>query len=339
MKMRINLEEGDSDLRSKYSFWYYLSSIGIFIVSIVIIVYFYFTYFLNLPPNNFPISKVFEVKKGDTVKDVAVNLEKNNYIQSALLFAFGPKKYPNQNIKAGKYVFNQEMTTWEIYKEMIKGNSIPEYKKFTIIPGEANYIIAKKISQIMDNIEEDDFLVAARPYEGKLYPDTYFLPLDADAKTVVNIFVNNFNKKIKLNKLKIPKEKEKEILIIASLVESEASTGSYEEKRIVAGIIYNRLEKKMPLQIDATFLYLKKIKPGEKRVIYKSDFKKNSKYNTYKNIGLPPTPISNPGIQSIKAALNPKKTKYMYYLNDKDGNFHFSVTGKEHINKVNKYLR
>ena len=123
---------------------------------------------------------------------------------------------------------------------------------------------------------------------------------------------------------------------MASLIEAEAGNAPYSIKRRVAGVLYNRLNKNIPLQVDAVFSYIKKKHLSK---VYYSDLKIKSKYNTYKYAGLPPTPINNPSIASIKAALNPEKTNYMYYLTDREGKFYFSKTGNEHINKKNKYLK
>jgi UPF0755 protein len=190
----------------------------------------------------------------------------------------------------------------------------------------------------MKNIEEDDFIAAARKYEGELYPNTYRLNPESNAETVVARFRKEFQKQLDKHNIKIPEEQKKEILTKASLIESEAGVANYETKRHVSGIIENRLKKNMPLQIDAVFFYIFKDKIKNRKVLNRH-LKVDSKYNTYKYPGLPPGPISNPSIWSIKAALYPLKTRDLYYITGKDGKFYYARTGTQHNINVQKYLR
>ena len=121
----------------------------------------------------------------------------------------------------------------------------------------------------MKNIEEDDFIAEAKKYEGEMYPNTYNLNPDSDAKTVVERFRKEFQRQISKYKLKITDDNKKEILTKASLIESEAGVANYATKRHVAGIIENRLKKGMNLQIDAVFFYIFKDKIRNRRVLKK----------------------------------------------------------------------
>ena len=124
-----------------------------------------------------------------------------------------------------------------------------------------------------------------------------------------------------------------DVIIMASLIEEEARTD--DTRRKVSGILWKRLQKGMPLQVDGVFPYIFGDKPYD---LTNGDLLIDSPYNTYKYIGLPPTPISNPGLAAILAAVTPITTPYWYYLSDRDGNMHYAVTHDEHLVNRVKYL-
>jgi len=172
--------------------------------------------------------------------------------------------------------------------------------------------------------------------DGLLYPATYSLPKNASSKTIINKMLRAFEMNIKPNKDYIIKNKLsiRDILTIASLIEKEAKKEVDRPK--IASVIYNRLKKKMPLQIDATVLYI----IGHKDKLYNKDLAIQSTYNTYLNKGLPPSPICNPGMKSIIAAIHPANTDYLYYvLNSKTNEHIFSKTYAEHTKNITKYLK
>ena len=145
---------------------------------------------------------------------------------------------------------------------------------------------------------------------------------------------NNFNKKVeKLNLTLLSDNELNKIVTMASLIEKEA--GNNEEMPFISGILSNRLKKNMPLQVDASFIYLLGKKSSD---LTKDDLKIDSPYNTYVNKGLPPGPINNPGMNAILASLNPAKTPYYFYLHDKDGIIHYAKTFEEHKINKRKYL-
>ena len=172
--------------------------------------------------------------------------------------------------------------------------------------------------------------------DGFLYPDTYTFRKDASSKSIINEMLKTFDANIQPNKNYITKNKLKirTIVITASLIEKEA--GKDVDRSKIASVIYNRLNKKMPLQLDATIQYV----VGFKTKLYNKDLAVKSPYNTYLNKGLPPSPICNPGIKSINAALHPANTTYFYYvLNSKTGIHVFSKTYEQHIKNVALYIK
>jgi UPF0755 protein len=164
--------------------------------------------------------------------------------------------------------------------------------------------------------------------EGFLFPDSYAFPRDIDTQGVIEILVENFKTKVGNN------EYTYEDIIFASIVEREGYNGN--DRPIIAGIILKRYNEGWLLQADATLLYPVK---DWKHVITQEDKNDDNPYNTYKKIGLPPTPICNPGLQSIEAVWNPTDTNYYYYIHDTDGNPHYGRTLEEHNKNVDTYLR
>lgn len=163
--------------------------------------------------------------------------------------------------------------------------------------------------------------------EGYLFPDKYAFSVDETTQDILVKMVNNFIKKV-------GNDITYEDLIIASMVEREGRTT--EDRPMIADIIKKRYEEGWLLQICATILYIKK---DWKHVITKEDMAESNPYNTYKTPGLPPTPISNPGLAAINATENPKSNPYYYYIHDNDGNIHYGKTLEEHNKNISTYLR
>ena len=175
-----------------------------------------------------------------------------------------------------------------------------------------------------------------------MFPDTYLIPKDATAQIVANQLRSTFTSKVEqsiIGNLKTSSSLE-EVVTIASLIEREAKTA--QEKPIIAGIISNRIKLGMLLQIDATVQYIKGYDSNENTwwpQVTRDDYTRGkSPYNTYTNLGLPPAPIANPGIDSIRAALEPQETEYLYYIHDTEGKVHFAKTVEEHNRNVRDYL-
>jgi UPF0755 protein len=173
--------------------------------------------------------------------------------------------------------------------------------------------------------------------EGFLFPDTYEFSYGPDREEIAEKMLNNFDKKL-IPGIRQEIEKQKktifEIVNMASLIEKEVKTK--EDKEIVSGILWKRINSKMPLQVDATILYLTK-KEGSN--VSTEETKIDSPYNTYKYLGLPQGPICNPGLESIQAAVYPKTSAYWFYLSTPEGKTVFSRTLEEHNIAKFKYLK
>lgn len=291
--------------------------------------------------------QIFVVPKGYGVSAIAEKLEDEGFIRSSLAFkVMAVKEGVSQGLQAGDFYLNPAMNLFEITQTLTHGTvdvwvTIPEGLRRE----EVAAILAKAFGEHNVEFDVQAFLVASEGQEGYLFPDTYLIPKIAEANQVVAILRNTFDQKVpdelKLTagKLGLPFS---QAMIVASLVEREAKYA--QDRAAVAGILLKRLKNDWPLQADASLQYAL----GTQNCRGKSDcdwwpMVKDtsvvSSYNTYKNPGLPPTPISNPSLESIEATLDPKETAYWYYISDASGRLHYAETLKEHEENIERYLR
>jgi len=279
---------------------------------------------------------IFVINKGENVREIGNDLKEAGFIKDPVVFFLYVKKEGiDTEIQAGSYRLSPSMTLPQVIETLQHGTidvwiTIPEGFR------------AEEIADVLkDSISSynDLWIAILKENEGYLFPDTYLIPHEAEVEQVVSIMRNNFNAKIESIGLSTNSPNLDRLVTIASLIEREALTD--EEKSLIASVIQNRLNSGMALDIDATLQYIKgKNADGSWwSVPTASDRQINSPYNTYRNPGLPPAPIANPGIAAIQAALNPSESSYYFYLHDTNGNIHFSETLEEHNGKVNKYLR
>lgn len=288
-------------------------------------------------PNNFPTDSIYTINKGVGLNSLSDDLFRKNIVKSPLMFKvfsviFGGTK----GIIAGDYFLKEGQNTISIANRISNGEYNLKPVKITIPEGFNIFEISKHFSINFKNIDKNVFEKSAALYEGYLFPDTYFFLPNASAEDIIKTMKENFDIRIKtieneINNFNKPLE---DIIKMASIIEKEARTA--ETRRIIAGILWKRLEIGMPLQIDASFSYIN----GKTTVnLTLDDLKIDSPYNSYLYKGLPPTPISNPGLDSIVATITPIKTNYLYFLTDNDGNMHYSITHDEHLLNKQKYLK
>lgn len=279
----------------------------------------------------------FLINKGSSVSLIGNNLEKAGLIRNGVAFKFYVQITHSQNkIQAGEFQLSPNLSLVEVLEKLKKG---PTEIWVTIPEGLRTEEIALRFQVGLNKDEEflNEFLRLTSNKEGYLFPDTYLFPKAATATQIVNQLTSTFNKRT-------GEDVSLRQLIVASLLERETFADS--EKKIVAGIIYKRLENDWPLQIDATLQYakdtskFKTVNSSNKYwdPIYSQDKEIVSPYNTYKNLGLPPTPIANAGLTSIQAAISPEDSDYWYYIHDNDGKIHFGKDLDEHNANIRKYL-
>lgn len=289
-----------------------------------------------LPDDKTPV--LFTIESGENIRSIADRLQKENLIRSSVAFfllaRFGGVA---DNIQAGEFRLTRNVDMYEIADSLTHGTVDVQ---ITIPEGWRNEEIALKLAQVL-SIPENEFLKESR--EGFMFPDTYLLPKEASAALVSKIFLDNFNKKVTEKELTLAKQKNltlEELINIASLVEREAKFD--EDRPLIASVILNRLKIGMKLDIDASVQYALGYQSAEKnwwkKELTVEDLEIDSPYNTYKNPGLPPTPIANPGLEAILAVLTSPKTDYLYYIADKTGKSHFAVSFDEHARNIAKYL-
>ncbi|OGF78794.1 hypothetical protein A2W54_04160 [Candidatus Giovannonibacteria bacterium RIFCSPHIGHO2_02_43_13] len=219
-----------------------------------------------------------------------------------------------------------------------KEREIVELKEITVTVPEGVNI--RQIGEIFEKngmFSKKVFLGAAESDEGYLFPDTYRFYKDATPQDAVLKMKENFLKKITpdiLGEIAAQKKTLDEIIIMASILEEEVK--STEDRKIVSEILWKRLKLGMGLNVDSALTYVLGKISAE---LTASDLKYDSRYNTYRYRGLPPTPISNPGMDAILAAMNPATTKYFYYLTGKDGKTYYAETLEKHALNKRKYLR
>ncbi len=294
----------------------------------------------TLPVNKTnPQTKIFVIQKGEPLSEIAQKLVNENLIRNKIVFYLVVKKMGlDKKIQAGDFRLSSAMNVYEIADNLTHG-TLDVW--VTLIEGLRKEQVAQVISQNLD-IPETEFLKYTK--EGYLFPDTYLIPREATAESVINILQNNFDRKFSADlreKAKAKRLSPDEVIILASMVEREARLN--EDRPLVASVILNRLEAGMKLDIDATVQYALGYQPEEKtwwkKELAQDDKKIESPYNTYTNPGLPPAPISNPGLASVQAVISAPKTDYFYYVSDKNGKNHYAKTIEEHNENVKKYLQ
>lgn len=293
--------------------------------------------FMLTPPSLFSSNSRFIVKDGMSLGEVSLLLKTENLVRSRVLFEFcaitlrGDKK-----IMAGEYLFKEPLGGCAMAARITGGVfGIPSVR-VTIPEGLSNKNSAVILAKSLSRFDSATFIKSAGDQEGFLFPDTYFFAEGVTAADVQTRMRANFDKKIKPLATDIEKSGHtlREIITMASIIEKEVA--SEEDRAIVSGILWKRIGRSMPLQVDATFMYLLNKKSSE---LTQTDLQMKSPYNTYRNKGLPPGPIGNPGISAINAALNPKASPYLYYLSDTSGITHYAKTFDEHKANKEKYLR
>lgn len=303
----------------------------------------------------------FNIEKGQGARKIAANLNKDGIISNSLFFNYYIWQDKSANsLQAGKYELSPSMTIREIVTKFKEGDvkadpgikiTIPEGYRTSQVE---ELLIASGLAVNSSELTEAVGISAALAHEifgfgflldlppratidGFLFPDTYFFQPDLQLNSMVEKMLFNFNEKVPDStrvKIKARGKNLYEVVIMASLLEKEVRTP--EDMKLVSGVLWERMEIGMPLQVDATLAYIIDNKTDE---ITNEDKLIDSPYNTYKYRGLPPTPIANPGLNAINAAIEPEASNYLYYLSSPSGETIFSQTLEEHNENKAKYLK
>ncbi|KAA6448797.1 endolytic transglycosylase MltG [Bacillus swezeyi] len=301
------------------------------------------------------------IPKGSTVSSIAAKLKEQHLIKNEKVFIAYVKFKNASGFQAGNFQLSQSMDSAGMIEKLTSASHVPAFKIVIpegrqlseiadIIAGETNF----SKQDIINKLDDREFIETLKkkypklitdevfsknvkhPLEGYLYPATYpFYDPDTKIEAIIEAMIKQTEKLAEKYQPQMSDQKMTvhKTLTMASLIEEEATEKADRHK--ISSVFYNRLAKKMPLQTDPTVLYA--LGKHKNRVVYK-DLEANSPYNTYKNTGLPPGPISNAGETSWEAALNPDKTEYVYFLAKKNGEVVFTKTLEEHNHAKSKYI-
>lgn len=259
-------------------------------------------------------AKTITIEKGTTSIEAAHLLKENNIINSTLIFRIILRvQHPEDRILAGDYSFNRRQNTFTIVSRLIRGDFRMGQKKVTIPEGSTNEQIASYLKEAYPDFDTVKFLDETEGKQGYLFPDTYYFE-GTSTEEVIGTLEEHFHirvRDIQAEALSLEKDWD-DIVTMASILEEEAD--NVVDFGIVSGILWKRIEIGMGLQVD--------VAP-----------------ETYEVRGLPKEPLSNPGLEALKAAANPTKSEYLYYLTGRDGMMHYAEDFEKHKANVQKYLR
>lgn len=294
-------------------------------------------HYLSKPPANFPLNQEFVIEAGSGLKQIARKAKTTGLIKSEYAFLAELKFHKEaESVKAGTYVFNEPLTTKELAESFFAGNPKADLISLTHIEGETIETFANRVKNKLENFSATEFIELNQNNEGYLFPDTYFVTTDFTATELTKLLSDTFTEKTEV----LMEESQthflnwEEIIILASILEREAN--STESKKMVSGILQNRLKLGMALQADATVEYVLD-KPLS--LLTPEDLEIHSPYNTYLYPGLPPTPIGNPGLAAIEAVIHSTESDYYFYITGNDGNFYYAKNFDEHRLNIARYLR
>lgn len=295
-------------------------------------------YFLaGRPPADFPVDSTITINPGSNVSTIVEQFKSAGYVRSAnLLYLVLIFAHDARDIKAGTYYFTDPVSVRSVADIITEIGPKDELLRLTIPEGTRVTLIAAIAKEALTDFDAKSFIEQALPFEGKLFPETYFVPEDFTADELLNLMNETYETEIAPLRPQIERSNftESEILTLASIIEREAN--SDESMKLVSGVFQNRLAINMPLQADASIEYVLDKPLSE---LTPKDLEIDSPYNTYLTADLPPTPIGNPGLEAIKAVLEPTASDYFFYLTANDGTFYFAKTFDEHRVNIARYLR
>ncbi|MBL7554802.1 MAG: endolytic transglycosylase MltG [Bdellovibrionaceae bacterium] len=330
--------------------------LGLFSVifsAILFVGYLYWTFIFSTA-SNLKRDVVYEVTPQKSFMTIAGELESQELIKNAQFFnVYARLTGLRSKIKVGEYALNTEMRPSEILNVLVSGKSM--FRPFTIPEGYNLFEIADIVEKnklgtkdeflrlvfdkgFIKDLYDEKLLLSAdiMSLEGYLYPETYqvtkYMGLKDIIRAQVKQFRRNFDDVVKSNK--IPYLNKEQILVLASIIEKE--TGNAKERPLISSVFHNRIQKKMKLQTDPTTLYGKSLlsKKLENNITRKDLLASDNLYNTYVIAFLPPGPISNPGRDSLMAAIEPAQTPFLFFVSQNDGTTRFTESLSEHNKNV-----
>lgn len=283
--------------------------LNIFFIGYALFIFNY--YFLKAPIGS--KMTAIHIAPGQTVEEISLLLEERKIIRyDEILNIIIKIINRDKKIESGDYKFEKDLSVFEVAWQISTNRHNVNPVKVLLREGLTNEQMAVVLADKMSYFRKDIFLEKTR--QGYLFPDTYLIYSLTTTEEIIDILESNFNKQISKLKLEIDKSDRslEDIIIMASIIEKEASGSS--DANMISGILWKRLDMDMPLQADASPI-------------------------TYDRLGLPEQPICNPGILSIKAALSPEESNYLFYLHDNGGIVHYALNYDQHKKNINEYLK
>jgi len=293
-----------------------------------------FVFFLFSGPTHlYPVDVI--IPEGTSLSGSAFILQSNGILRFPQVYRAVALLERVHGVQAGTYHFEEKITVWTLVYRISHGDTGVPRIAVTFPEGTTVRQMGDMIAAKIPAFNAEHFKSISLAYEGFLFPDTYYITSSTTPEDMLERMRENFmaHDEWKQNQT-LTELDERHAVILASILEAEGKT--LEDRRIIAGILLKRMQVRMPLQVDAVFGYIYG-KTGYTPTA--SDLKSNSAYNTYRMKGLPPTPINNPGEESLLAAVTPTTTAYLYYLTGTDGRMHYAETFTEHVNNKKLYLR
>jgi UPF0755 protein len=294
-----------------------------------------------------PQTQVLLFPTGSSSKSIASQLESAGVVRSRLAFQILHYVQPRRRLRAGEYRFEHAANTIEVFDRIARGDAVirtvvvPEgYNLFEIAAAIEGAGLGSKQDWVAEATHDTALVHAIDPQahslEGYLFPDTYRFSRIMSMHDMAAIMVHRFQKESQALGLGADPHR---LVTLASIVEKE--TADPAERAEVASVYDNRLAKHMALAADPTVVYAAMLDGNYRGAIYQSDLQSDSPYNTYKFAGLPPGPIANPGAASLRAALQPAQTDYLFFVaaGDGSGRHHFSTTFEQHERNVIAYRK
>lgn len=288
------------------------------------------------PPRDAEHDQHIIITEGSSGEKIAQRLADENIVYSPTLFRLAVLlQGGSRDMKAGNYLFEEPQGVWSVAWRVIHGVFGVPQVTVRLPEGSTRVQMADILDGQLALFDKDKFLELTEAKEGYLFPDTYFFFQGATAEDVATRLEKTFEERVAVLEdafLESDYTRD-EIVTLASIIEREVHDPA--DQRLVSGVLHNRLDIGMALQADATLYYLLG-KPSSE--LTQEDLETDSPYNTYRYPGLPPGPISNPGLEAMKAALEPTPSEYYYYLSDEDGVTYYAETFEEHIQNKARHL-
>ncbi len=291
----------------------------------------------SIAPADFPSHKIITIQKSTFLSQAAKTLHDDGIIRSEFLFkVYALLSSGHRQVQAGDYLFDEPQSALRVASRMTHGEQDLPKISITLYEGMTVKEMSKQIKGNIPSFDDTTFYNIAKSFEGYLFPDTYYFYENVTPTHVLETLRDNYAQKIKTALLAIQAfgKPMSEVMAMASIVEREATSTA--DRKLIAGVLWKRIATDMPLQVDPPFYYI--LGKGSAQLT-KSDLAMDSPYNLYTHKGLPPTPISNPGLDSILATVTPTETDYLFFLADRRGTIHYATTHDGHLANKDKYLQ